>query len=289
LATKRYTILVIPEGSNQVRRYLVGSGLVRSLLVAAGLATIGFGLLAWGYLNNRYDSAELKRLRAANLEQRVELARLAGELALLNQDVVLLEQNDAQVRSMANLAPSRKNILSGIGGPPETEDHPRFSELQRQIDDVRQQIDLRRQSQEEVQAVLNDQHSLLASKPQGWPVNGWLTSTFGMRKSPFTGRRKMHEGLDIASRTGTPVYATADGIVARSGTAPGYGKLVVIEHGYGYRTYYGHNSKIYVKVGQRVRRGDRIAAVGNTGSSTGSHVHYEVRRNGVPLNPRKFL
>ncbi len=100
---------------------------------------------------------------------------------------------------------------------------------------------------------------------------------------------KMHEGLDIAARTGTPIYATADGIVSRAETAPGYGKLVVVDHGYGYRTYYAHNSKIYVKVGQRIKRGDKIAAIGNTGASTGSHLHYEVRLNGVPLNPHKFI
>ena len=130
---------------------------------------------------------------------------------------------------------------------------------------------------------------MLAAKPQGWPVKGWVTSNFGMRNSPFTGKRKMHEGLDVAARTGTPVFATADGIVSRAETAPGYGKLVIIDHGYGYKTYFGHNSKIYVKVGQRVKRGDKLSAVGNTGSSTGSHLHYEVRRNGVPLNPRKYI
>lgn len=289
MASKRFTILVIPEGSHRVRRYCVRSGWLKSLAVAAGVAILGVALLTYGYLRNRYDAAELARLRTTNLQQQVELARLSGELDLLNRDVVLLAQNDAQVRVMAKLAPVKNNVLSGIGGPPDADTHPRFSELQRQIDEVRQQIDLRRQSQEEIQAVLNDQRSLLASKPQGWPVKGWITSLFGMRKSPFTGRRKMHEGLDIASNTGTPVHATADGIVARAETAPGYGKLVVIDHGYGYRTYYGHNSRLYVKVGQRVRRGDRIAAVGNTGTSTGSHVHYEVRRNGVPLNPRKYL
>jgi murein DD-endopeptidase MepM/ murein hydrolase activator NlpD len=93
----------------------------------------------------------------------------------------------------------------------------------------------------------------------------------------------------LRARTGTPIFASADGIVSRAETAPGYGKLIVIDHGYGFKTYYGHNSKFFVKVGQRIKRGDRIAAVGSTGSSTGSHVHYEVRRNGVPLNPRKYL
>lgn len=289
LASKKFSILVIPEGSHQVRRYTVKKHWLKALLVFAGISVLGIGLLVFGYLSNRYDTAELVQLRSANLQHQVELARLTDQLELLSRDMVLLQQNDAQVRLLAHLTPEKANVLSGLGGPPEVDGKPHISELQRQIDDVRQQIDLRRQSQEEIQSVLNDQHSLLVSKPQGWPVKGWITSLFGMRKSPFTGRRKMHEGLDIASNTGTPVHTTADGIVARAETAPGYGKLVVIDHGYGYRTYYGHNSRIYVKVGQRVRRGDKIAAVGNTGSSTGSHVHYEVRRNGVPVNPRKYL
>jgi len=164
-----------------------------------------------------------------------------------------------------------------------------FSDVQRRIDEIMRAIDLHRASQEEVHGLLNDERSLLGSKPRGWPTRGMVTSGFGMRRSPFSGRPTMHEGMDIAARTGSPVHATADGIVSRSETVAGYGKLVVIDHGYGFQTYYGHNSKIHVKVGQRVRRGEKIAAVGNTGASTGSHLHYEVRRNNLPLNPKKYI
>ncbi len=99
----------------------------------------------------------------------------------------------------------------------------------------------------------------------------------------------MHEGLDIAANLGTPVVATADGVVSRVGYSRSYGKMVVIDHGYGYRTIFGHNSKLLVKAGQRIKRGDRVALVGNTGQSTGPHVHYELRMNGVPIDPRKTL
>lgn len=289
MASKRFTVIVIPEGSNDVRRYLIKGSWLKSLCVFGAVLVLGVSLLTAGYLSNRFDRTELVHLQEENLQQRTELARLAGDLETLNRDLALLAQNDAKVRVLAKLTPAKPNALSGIGGPPENESSSRFTDLQRQIDTVRLQIDLRRQSQEEIQGFLNDQRSLLAAKPQGWPVKGWLTSTFGMRKSPFTGRPKMHEGLDIAARTGTPIYATADGVVTQAETAPGYGKLVVIDHGYGYKTYFAHNSKLHVKVGARIQRGDKIASVGNTGSSTGSHVHYEVRRNGVPLNPKKFL
>ncbi len=99
----------------------------------------------------------------------------------------------------------------------------------------------------------------------------------------------MHEGLDIAANVGTPVVATADGVVARVKYSPTYGKMVILDHGYGYRTVFAHNSKILVKAGQRIKRGDMVAKVGNTGRSTGSHLHYELRLNGVPIDPRKTL
>ncbi|MBN2426779.1 MAG: M23 family metallopeptidase [Deltaproteobacteria bacterium] len=207
---------------------------------------------------------------------------------ILRRDMVVLAQNDAQVRTMHELPVGAIEKPVGVGGP--AEDTPnRISRIQEEIDQLRVAIDLRRQSQEEIRGLFNDQRSLFSAKPTGWPVKGWLTSLFGMRKSPFSGKRVFHEGIDIACRTGTPIHASADGIVSRAGIRSGYGKLVVIDHGYGYQTYYGHNSKIFVKVGQRVKRGEKIAAVGNTGRSTGSHLHYEVRVNGAPVNPRKYL
>lgn len=286
---KHLTILLLPEDSRRVRRIVLSRWMIRAGMALALAAVFAVGLLAFGFVRRGIDGDELVRLRQENVEQRIELARLSSELEAIDRNLVLLSQNHAQVESLVGEKENGGEALTGIGGPPENDIDAGGSDLQARIDQVRRQIELQRLGQEEIQATLNDQRSLLAARPTGWPVQGWLTSTFGMRKSPFTGKRKMHEGLDIAARTGTPVYATADGIVTESGTAPGYGKLVVIDHGYGYKTYYAHNSRIFVKIGQRVRRGDKIAAVGSTGSSTGSHVHYEVRRNGVPVNPRKYL
>ncbi len=289
MPAKKFTILVIPEGSHRVRRFGLKRSLLRTVLATGLLFLLGVTVLAVDYYRISFDRAELQRLQVETRTQQTELRRLAARLSDLRQEMVVLAQNDAKVRVMAKLSKPKIDTLTGVGGPPEEDVATEFSELQRQIDQIVQAIDLRRESQEEIQGFLNDQRSLLAAKPKGWPVKGWITSSFGMRKDPFNGGRKMHEGMDIASRTGTPVFATADGIVSQAETAPGYGKLVVVDHGYGYKTYYGHNSKIFVKVGQRVKRGDKVSAVGNTGRSTGPHVHYEVRRNGVPLNPRKFL
>jgi len=290
LPPKHFTILVIPEGSHQVRRFALRSTVIKWALALSVLVVLGLSGLVADYVATNLDRNELERLQVENLSQREDLHRLAVQLEDLRQELVVVAQNDAKVRVMAKLTAPKTDSMAGIGGPSREDDASReYNAIQQRIDEVRRQIDLRRESQEEIQGILNDQRSLLAAKPGGWPVKGWLTSSFGMRRDPFNGRRKMHEGLDIAARTGTSVTATADGIVSSVKTEPGYGKVVILDHGYGYRTIYGHNSRYYVKVGQRVRRGERIAAVGNTGRSTGSHVHYEIRLNGVPVNPRKYL
>ena len=141
----------------------------------------------------------------------------------------------------------------------------------------------------EVQSYFDDQRALLASTPSVWPARGFVTSDFGTRMDPYTARRKMHEGLDIATPRGQPVYSPSDGTVSFAGTEGGYGKVLVIDHGNGLKTRYGHVSEIFVRTGERVRKGDKVAAVGSTGRSTGPHLHYEVRVNGTPENPRMFI
>lgn len=289
MSARKFTILVIPEGSHRVRRFGLKRSALNWALFAMLVLCLGVGGLVFEYVRTDLDSDEVSRLRAENRSQREELDILVAKLENLRKEMVVLAQNDAKVRVMAKLSKPKGDSISGIGGPGEEEIGQEYSEIQETIDSIRRQIDLQRESQEEIRGFLNDQRSLLAAKPSGWPVRGWTSSGFGMRRDPFNGRQKMHEGYDIAARTGTPVTATADGIVSQSKTASGYGKMVIIDHGYGFRTYYGHNSKLFVKVGQRVKRGDKIAAVGNTGRSTGSHLHYEVRLNGVPVSPKKYL
>ena len=141
----------------------------------------------------------------------------------------------------------------------------------------------------ELQEYFDDRQSLLASTPSVLPTHGWLTSDFGVRLDPVTAERRMHEGLDVASAFGQEVQAPSDGTVVFKGWEGGYGNVLVIDHGYGVKTRSGHLSQILVGLGDRVRRGTPIASVGNTGKSTGPHLHYEVRVNGIPENPRKFI
>jgi murein DD-endopeptidase MepM/ murein hydrolase activator NlpD len=129
----------------------------------------------------------------------------------------------------------------------------------------------------------------LTSTPTLWPVIGHLTGTFGERMDPFSGEGAFHTGVDISSQYGDGVRATADGVVIEAGDHAGYGRLVVIDHGFGVTTWYGHLSSFNVLVGQQLRRGDTIGNVGVSGRSTGPHVHYEVRINGAPVNPMRYL
>lgn len=141
----------------------------------------------------------------------------------------------------------------------------------------------------EIKDYLSQQRDLYMSTPKGWPVAGEITSHYGKRKHPKTNKEDFHAAVDIRSNPGNPVTATADGIVSFSGWNGGNGNLIVIEHGFGYSTFYAHNKMNAVKVGQRIRRGDIIAYIGSTGNTTGPHVHYEVWENGKPVNPRIYI
>jgi murein DD-endopeptidase MepM/ murein hydrolase activator NlpD len=129
----------------------------------------------------------------------------------------------------------------------------------------------------------------LAATPSIWPANGFVTSGFGWRLSPFTGRRHFHAGLDIAADTGTDIVAAARGRVAFAGPKGAFGQIVILDHGFGVRTLYGHTSSIHVKRGEQVERGERIASVGNTGRSTGPHLHYSVQLKGKSVNPADYV
>lgn len=129
----------------------------------------------------------------------------------------------------------------------------------------------------------------LAATPSIWPARGAVTSGFGWRNSPLGDGGEMHPGIDIASNVGTPVVATADGLVVQSGPSGGYGNMVQVDHGNGLVTVYGHNSQLAASVGQTVKKGQIIAYAGSTGKSTGPHVHYEVRENGTAVDPWRYL
>ncbi len=141
----------------------------------------------------------------------------------------------------------------------------------------------------EIRDYLRVQRDIYFATPKGLPVDGSISSPYGKRHNPMNGAEEFHTGLDVSASPGNPVCATADGIVSFSGWSGGNGYLVVLEHGYGFSTFYAHNKKNIVEVGQKVKRGDVIGYVGTTGSSTGPHVHYEIWKNGKHINPKQYI
>lgn len=167
-----------------------------------------------------------------------------------------------------------------------SQDYAKFDYKYYQVKDVVESIE---SNIHELDQFLLDKESFLSSTPTILPADGWITSYFGQRISPYLGKLKMHEGLDVGAPYGTKVSAPADGIVTFSGEKAGFGKFVQVDHGYGIETIYAHNQSLHVKAGQKVKRGNLLAAVGNTGHSTGPHLHYEVRVNGIAVDPLYFI
>ena len=158
-----------------------------------------------------------------------------------------------------------------------------------QINESIKESQLEEQNAMDLWSRLSEKKSFLFSTPSLTPVRGWLSSSFGYRRSPFTNKVTMHNGVDIASAPGAPIHAPADGVVIYTGYERGYGNLVAIDHGRGLVTRYGHNAENKVHIGQEVKRGQIIAIVGNTGRSTGHHLHYEVRKDSIPVNPVTYF
>jgi len=157
------------------------------------------------------------------------------------------------------------------------------------MEKLKDQVKLSMETVGEIKDYMSQQKDLYVSTPKGWPVDGNVTSLFGKRDHPQTGAAQFHTGVDIAAEPGRPVRATADGIVSFADWSGGSGNLVALEHGFGFSTYYAHNKMLNVKAGQKVKRGDIIGYIGSTGNSTGPHVHYEVWKEGKPVNPKDYI
>lgn len=269
-------------------------GLSAKILLAIFLVVIlSFPFIIMSYVSKSARLIQIKKERAA---QRTQIASLNKQVGEFQQQIQRLKEFDVKLRIIANLENAEEtDPFLGVGGispsprEAEQETEANLQRMKTELDRLCTEAEFREKSFRELYSFLEGKKKQLACTPSVWPARGWLTSGFGYRIDPFTGLRQMHEGLDIANRLGTPINAPADGVVYRVFNNFGFGLMVEINHGYGIITRYGHLSKAYVKVGQRVKRGERIAAMGNTGRATGPHLHYEVRLNGVPLNPQHYI
>jgi murein DD-endopeptidase MepM/ murein hydrolase activator NlpD len=239
--------------------------------------------------------------RAKITQQRLQIQTFADEINSLKEKLVKLDQFEEQIRLLANLDPEKDKggNPSGIGGAtPDSIDtqlelheghESLIRKMHQEIDELDSASHIQLDKFDMLKGALEEQRNLLAATPSIQPTVGWMTSRFGKRTSPFTGRNEFHKGVDIANRKGTAIVATADGVVSFTGKKHNMGKVVVIDHGHGIITRYAHLSDILKQQGEEVKRGDIIAQMGSTGRSTGPHLHYEVHLNGVPVNPQKYI
>jgi murein DD-endopeptidase MepM/ murein hydrolase activator NlpD len=293
--------MILPDETTRVRKYRVPRSMVRGLLVAIAFVVFGLGYLVTDYYGVKKMVAELDRLRLEARQQQQQLVTFAKSFDDLQGEMTRLRQFDMKLRVMTDLeGVVYPEQIMGIGGenpepfnPLEGElsfqDQTIISSMNKSLDRFKTEVTIQERSFQELVEYLEDQKSLLKSTPSVWPVKGWLTSTFGYRSSPFTGRRELHRGLDIATRSGTPIIAPADGLVVFAGREGGFGNMIIVDHGYGITTRFGHCSSLEAKLGQKIKRGDVIARIGSTGRSTGPHVHYEVAVNGVSVNPSRYI
>jgi murein DD-endopeptidase MepM/ murein hydrolase activator NlpD len=256
-------------------------------------------LLGYGTLAKSVNMARAKAVAAENEQLAGELGLIQGRLSLLTDSITSLEHHDSRIRLLANLEPIDSQVhAAGIGGPrPAVSTDERTGVLLERAGEVRVDVNalIRRanlltRSFREAADSLASQTERLGATPSIMPTNGWLSSAFAaMRAHPILHESRPHEGVDITAPRGTPIEATANGTVIFAGSEPGYGNVLRIAHGYGIVTSFAHASRLLVSVGAKVKRGQRIALVGNTGLSTAPHLHYEVHVNGRPVNPLRYI
>ncbi|WP_246798652.1 M23 family metallopeptidase [Deferribacter autotrophicus] len=297
---KKLTILVFDESQlREIKSLSIKKKTIKIAIIS--LISIFFITIVSLFLLSKLYSERKQMLsyKSENELLKIRLTEYAKKVNEIESKLVYLENLEKQVRELAQFN-DEKNKKLAIGGKEidilreysavaERKETEFFNDLNNILLSLSSEIEKKQNSLSELINFLEEQRLMMLSTPSVWPVRGWISSKFGYRLSPFTGKRVFHEGIDIAARYGAPVRATAKGIVIYAGYKPGYGKLVTIDHGFGYVTRYAHNSKILVKVGQRVEKGDIIAKVGSSGHSTGPHVHYEVLVNGIPVNPIEFI
>lgn len=305
----RYTILLADRTSGVVRRATipVRPAAIAICFVAATPVLIGMGAAWKAYSSVAEIRASHQTLEIENANYREATEALAGQIASLQQAIADLGERstlDPNLARAMNRLPAivKSRAMGGTaaGAPPRSNDgkdqdlnYARTLSALASPDDtfglLRTLLDSLQSRLHTVARDVDRRNALAAATPSMWPSYGWLSSGMGWRKDPVTGGADYHSGLDIAGERGQPVYATAAGTVAQTGWQGAYGNLVVIDHGFGLETRYGHLLKYSVKRGAKVQRGDLIGHVGATGRATGSHLHYEVVANGRLINPLQLL
>jgi murein DD-endopeptidase MepM/ murein hydrolase activator NlpD len=298
MTSRRYTIVLADRQTGVTRRWTLRlrPWIAAVLGVLATPILIGWVLRLGAALEAQHLRTANATLQQENFSYREATGALTAQIESLQSAISELGErarvDPVTARAMEKLPPQVKNqggtSMEGASAlltpdvaesaSPETT----FGVLKGVLSSLESHLNIVRSTMEKREALLN-------ATPSIWPIHGWLSAGFGMRPDPFTSQSDFHPGLDISAEKGTPVQATADGLVELAAPSGDYGNLVVIDHGFGLVTRYGHLSKFAVWAGERVKRGDILGFVGSTGRATGPHLHYEVLANGKLMNPLRLL
>jgi murein DD-endopeptidase MepM/ murein hydrolase activator NlpD len=294
MAKKHVSIIIVPHNKAKSKNLSFSEKTVK---IAAGIGIFVFLALAAfliDYFTMNVTRQKYRDLWDENIQQKTAIAQYQHTVDKLQTAIDNYESYAKKLNVMAGL--KSEEILEGepgIGGPGDTQEIGDLGPTQEldleNLNDIARKADRIKKNLDTLTVFFEDQTLQLASTPTIWPTKGYMSSPYGWRNDPFTGKRTFHHGIDIATSHGNPIYATADGTVIQARTDKIGGKTVKIKHMFGYVTIYCHMSKFLVKVGQKVKRGDTIGLVGSTGKARGPHVHYEVQLNSKEKNPYYFL
>lgn len=296
LISKRYSVIVVPEKNEQIINKSISGRLVMMVcaLIICFIATSIY--FTFGFINTTIDRKRMTNLSEENKFLSGKISDLENTVHDLRSEMSTLMEKDDYIRMVFDLPALDSELREvGIGGLA-YEDPQISSELayrtwmvEEDVEKIQRQLELENASYEDLATKIDERRNVLDHTPTIRPTEGLLSRGFGMHNDPFTGVYQPHNGIDIAGPKGTPIFATADGIVKFAGYQTKLGNTVIIDHGNGIRTYYGHLSKFKVTKGQRINRYDKIGEMGSSGYSTGSHLHYEVRIGQRPVNPYRYI
>ena len=302
MISDKITIILLPEDADRMKRLSIPRVFIRLAVII--LISFSF-YLSWlipHYMILKAKMPKLAQLEMQNKEKENEFTHLAERIHEMTIKIREFKQIDDRLKIMANLETDDNMYdghFPGMGGSPSTSlssDLTRAATLRelvpmmhRTLDSLKTMTAVSKRDKFKLHRYFRNQKKLLDATPSICPTKGLHSSPFGYRVSPFTGKREFHNGLDISTKINTPVIAPADGIVSSVRRDRLSGNVLVLTHGYGFETVYAHLHEILVEKNQEVKRGDTVARVGNTGLSTGPHLHYEVHLNGVPTDPTKYF
>jgi len=286
MGLKYHTVIFVPHARARFRKWRVTN---RQLHFATGVAlllALGSLFTTWSFFTNSIDRNKLDQVTNENESLRSINRSFEGSISSLQAKLADFEEQTRQLAIVAGLddfGPSSEAGIGGISTPiPASDSKEAIGDLGDRVAELSEALAT-------VGENLDEREQLISSTPSISPVKGILTSSYGYRRDPMTGNRAAHWAIDIAAAPGLPVQAAADGVVVRAERIGGLGNAVYVSHGYGITTRYGHLSKITVKPGDRISQRDTVGLVGNSGRSTGYHLHYEVRVDGKPENPRAYI